>query len=116
MNGSQLRMELSRDGLVSVLALTGRIDSTSANDLEAWLNKLFASGETAVLIDFAAVQYLTSAGFRVLLVATDEAARRAARIALCGIAGIVRELFDISGLADAFAIHNSRAEGVAQLS
>jgi anti-anti-sigma factor len=80
------------------------------------LSDLITSGEKAVLIDFAAMQYLTSAGFRVLLVATDEAARNAARIALCGIAGIVRELFDISGLADAFAIHPSRAEGVAQLS
>jgi anti-anti-sigma factor len=79
------------------------------------LHGLIASGEKSILVDFANVLYLTSAAFRALLVATDEAERCAARFALCSLAGQVRELFEMGGLLDAFTIHPSREEALAKL-
>jgi anti-anti-sigma factor len=61
------------------------------------------------------VAYLTSAAFRVLLVATDEAERHAAGLALCGILGQVRELFEMGGLLDAFTIFGSPEEAIEKL-
>ena len=57
------------------------------------LTNLISSGERAILVDLGAVLYLTSAAFRVLLVATDEAERGAARLALCNVIGHVSVLF-----------------------
>jgi anti-anti-sigma regulatory factor len=51
----------------------------------------------------------------VLLVATDEAERNAARMVLCGLAGQVRELFEMGGLLDAFTVHGSREDALAKL-
>src|ERR1700680_1028477 len=106
----------TRAGSVCIVTLSGRIDSTSASDVMAELTRLISSGEKNILVDLGAVLYLTSAAFRALLVATDEAERNAARLTLCSVMGHVRELFEMGGLLDAFAILGSREEAIARLS
>ena len=115
MSDSALTVAETRSGQVCIVAVSGRIDSTNANDLLTRLNNLLASGEKIVLVDLQSVVYLTSAAFRVLLVATDEAERNAARFVLCSVLGQVRELFEMGGLLDAFTILGSREEAVAKL-
>lgn len=105
----------TRVGSVCIVTLSGRIDSTNANDVMAVLTRLISSGEKSILVDLGAVLYLTSAAFRALLVATDAAERQAAGLALCNLGGHVRELFEMGGLLDVFVIHNSREEGLKQL-
>jgi anti-anti-sigma factor len=108
-------MEGSHAGPVCILSIGGRIDSGNAADLLDRLNGLLLSGEKTILLDFNDVLYLTSAAFRVLLVVTDEAERNAARVVLCGLAGQVRELFEMGGLLEAFTIHGSREDALAKL-
>lgn len=115
MNTSALNIGQSRAGNVCVVSLSGRIDSTNANDVMNELMRLISSGEKSILVDLGDVLYLTSAAFRALLVATDEAERQAATFALCSLAGHVRELFEMGGLFEVFAIHNSREEALKQL-
>lgn len=105
----------SHNGQVCVVALNGRIDSSNANDLISHLTNLISTGEKSILVDFAQVLYLTSAAFRALLVATDEAERAAARFALCNLVGHVRELFEMGGLLEVFTILPSREEALKQL-
>ena len=112
MGVNSLEIAELRSGKTCVLALSGRIDSTNAEQLNARVSKLFADGEKNLVVDLKEVLYLTSAAFRVLLVATDEAERRAARFALCSVLGQVRELFEMGGLLDAFIIHPSREEAL----
>ena len=116
MASSTLTVAESRSGGVCVVALSGRIDSTNANDLIARFNSLISSGEKSILVDLGAVLYLTSAAFRALLVATDEAERNQARLALCSVLGHVRELFEMGGLLDAFTVYGSREEAVTKFS
>jgi anti-anti-sigma factor len=114
-NGT-LNIDRTSVGKVCVVTLSGRIDSTNANEVMAALTQLVASGERLIVVDLGAVLYLTSAAFRALLVATDEAERQASKLALCSLAGHVRELFEMGGLLEVFAIHNSREEALSQLS
>ena len=113
---SALSIGQTRAGNVCVVTLSGRIDSTNANDLLSELTRLISSGERSILVDLGSVLYLTSAAFRALLIATDQAARQAANLALCSLAGHVRELFEMGGLLDVFTIHSSREDGLKQLS
>ena len=115
MSDTALRMVDSRAGAICVLSISGRIDSGNAAELQDRLNGLLSSGEKTLLLDFKQVLYLTSAAFRVLLVATDEAQRNAARLVLCGLAGQVRELFEMGGLLEAFTVHGSREDALAKL-
>jgi anti-anti-sigma factor len=104
-----------RTGRACILALAGRVDSTNAEQLIGRISSLLETGEKYVVVDFKEVLYLTSAAFRVLLVATDSAERSAARFVLCGVMGQVRELFEMGGLLECFTIHASRDEAIAQL-
>jgi anti-anti-sigma factor len=115
MNKTALRMEDSHAGPVCILSIGGRIDSGNAGELLDRLNKLISSGEKTILLDLKEVLYLTSAAFRVLLVATDEAERNAGRVVLCGLAGQVRELFEMGGLLEAFTVYGSRGDALAKL-
>jgi anti-sigma B factor antagonist len=115
MSNTALGMQQGHAGEVCVVSISGRIDSSNAAELLDRLNKLLSSGEKKILIDFKDVLYLTSAAFRVLLVATDEAERNAARVVLCGLLGQVRELFEMGGLLEAFTVHGSREDALASL-
>ena len=115
MSKTALRMEDSHVGPVCILSIGGRIDSGNAADLQDRLNGLLSSGEKTILLDFKEVLYLTSAAFRVLLFATDEAERNSARVVLCGLAGQVRDLFELGGLLEAFTVHGSREDALAKL-
>ncbi len=115
MSESALTIAETRQGPACVVALTGRIDSSNASTLLTSLANLIAAGEKAIVVDFAAIVYLTSAAFRALLVASDQAEKNGARLALCGVAGQVRELFEMGGLLKAFNIHASREDACTRL-
>ena len=115
MSANSLEIAEMRSGQACVLALSGRIDSTNADQLIERVSALFKAGEKSLVVDLKEVLYLTSAAFRVLLVATDEAERNTARLVLCSVLGQVRELFEMGGLLDAFTIHGSREEALARL-
>jgi anti-anti-sigma factor len=112
---SSLKLAQTRSGEVCILALLSRIDSTNANDLLEQLKRLLSAGEKAIVVDFSGVPYLTSAAFRVLLVATSEAGSAATRFALCSLPSQVRELFEMGGLLEEFVIFGSRDEALAKL-
>jgi anti-anti-sigma factor len=112
-SNSALGIEETREAGVCIVALSGRVDSTNASELTARLSGLISAGEKSIVVDLAAVMYLTSAAFRALLVATDQAERSTAQFALCNLAGHVRELFEMGGMLDLFTIHASRQEAIA---
>ena len=115
MNELSLGITELRSGKACILALNGRIDSTNADRLSGRVNMLLETGEKTLVVDFKEVLYLTSAAFRVLLVATQEAERRAASFVLCSVIGQVHELFEMGGLLESFTILASRDDALAQL-
>jgi anti-anti-sigma factor len=115
MAGSTLLMDEFRNGGVCVLALSGRIDSTNAEALLTRLKDLLAAEREPVLVDLSRVIYLTSAAFRALLVASQEAERRGVAFALCGASVQVRELFEMGGLLEAFTMYASREDAIGKL-
>jgi anti-anti-sigma factor len=115
MNTETLSITESQHGTLCVLAVIGRIDSSNAEKLMARLKGLIASGVTTVLVDFGAVKYLTSAAFRVLLVANGNLKEKNGRLAMCGVTGHVRELFEMGGLLQSFTIFPSREDAFSKL-
>jgi len=84
-------------GTATVLDAVGRIDSVTAKALEDKLVGLIKEGPRALIIDFARVDYISSAGLRVLLVAAKQSKAVHCKLALCSLKAQVRDVFDISG-------------------
>jgi len=80
------------------------------------LQALAASGAQPIVVDLAALDHMTSAGFRCLLRAERYARETAGRLVLCGLQGITRELFEISGFLGVFTVAHSRDDAIRQAS
>ncbi len=102
--------ELQEGGAV-VLVLSGRLDSTTHKALDDKLAGVI-TGPGATVLDLSAVDYVSSAGLRVLLKAAKQAKSVSNRLALAGVRPAVKEVFDISGFTSLFVIHPDRASAV----
>lgn len=89
------------DGTV-IVKLQGRIDSGNASQLTEHLKALAQGGFADITLELEKLEYLTSAGFRTLLVTTDAAEEAGGSLSLCNLSEEVRDLFDLSGLSSAF--------------
>jgi anti-anti-sigma factor len=108
-------MELREEQVngVTALSVKGRIDSTTAPALGQKLEAVVAAPASRLVVDLRELEYISSAGFRVLLVAAKRADETGSRLLLCGLSGKVRQLFDLGGFQDLFAIAASRDEAIA---
>ncbi len=98
-----------------VLAPAGRIDSDTAAAFEARLLLAAEHGEGKVVVDFAQVEYISSAGLRALLAGAKKVQNAGGGVALCGINMNVREVFEVSGFLAVFTARDGRAEAAAAL-
>ncbi len=110
-------MQISEEKVndVTVVSLKGRLDASTSGALESVLNGLAAQKDAKVLVDAAALEYISSAGLRVLLAAAKQFKKVQGRIALCALSANVKQVFEISGFTSIFAIYPGRAEGVTAL-
>lgn len=84
---------------VVVVAPTGQLDHANAQRLqEALASVLDGAGSrpSALLFDFSGVEYISSMGLRVLMVAAKQMRSQNARIAVAGLQPVVGEIFDIA--------------------
>jgi anti-sigma B factor antagonist len=103
------------DGVVTIVAIKGRLDSVTAPTLGERLSSALAAPSRRLLIELSQLEYISSAGFRVLLIAAKQAAETNGQIVLAGVSGKVRQLFDLGGFLDLFRICGSRDEAIAAL-
>jgi anti-anti-sigma factor len=102
------------DGHV-VVALSGRIDSTAAVEFEEKLIEVIDSGTNVMIVDFLHVQFISSAGLRVLLLAAKKVKPTGGKLILSDMSKDVREVFDISGFSSIFEIQDNVAKAIASL-
>ena len=86
----------------AAVSLEGRLDTTTAPDLEREL-KDSLDGVNELTLDFSKLEYISSAGLRVLLSA-QKRMNRQGEMKITHINEIVREIFDVTGFADILTI------------
>ncbi len=80
------------------LALAGRLDTTTAPELEKEITAVPAE-VTLLVLDFSALEYLSSAGLRVILAAQKKMQKQGA-MQVSGVNESVMEVFEITGFSD----------------
>jgi anti-sigma B factor antagonist len=100
---------------IAVVSLKGRLDINTHAQLETELNALAGKGQAKVLIDVKDLDYISSAGLRVLLTAAKQFKKINGIIALAALAPTVRQVFEISGFATIFALYPTREEALAKM-
>ena len=88
---------LEKQDAVSVFRLNGRLDSNTSQGFEEKVFGAISDGSKSMVIDFKDIDYISSAGLRVILKATKALRREKGKIMLCSMQDYVKEVFEIAG-------------------
>lgn len=110
-------MEIDEEVLEQALVLAprGRLDSTTAPVLQEQLMQRIDAAP-ALLIDCSGLDYVSSAGLRVLLMGGKQSKQKGHGYALCSLQDTVREVFEISGFLSVLSCYPDRAKALSALS
>lgn len=86
------------DGTTLTIEIIGRLDTTSAPKLEAEI-KASIDGITKLVLDFANLEYISSAGLRVLL-KSQKTMMKQGEMIIINASETVREVFELTGFMD----------------
>ena len=108
-------MELSTvsHGHAIVLAVTGRLDVVRLPPFEARLFDLIAEGHRRIIVDLGGLDYISSAGLRVLHVAAKRLKPEGGRLLLAAPRDLVRQVLEISGFSEMLETYATIEEAVA---
>lgn len=95
-------IQKSINGTELSLALEGRLDTMSSPELDAMLKESL-EGVTSLVLDFEKLEYISSAGLRVLL-STQKAMNRQGGMKLIHVGEMIMEIFDVTGLTEILTI------------
>ena len=110
-------MEISeerKDGFL-IFCLEGRLDATSSKMFEEKILAVIDAGETRFVVDLSRLNYVSSAGLRVFLLASTRLKPTGGKVVLCSVQDPVKEVFDIVGFSSIFSISNSKDEALQNL-
>ena len=82
---------------VNIFKLHGRLDSNTSPTLEKKLADAIQNGAKSMVIDFENLDYISSAGLRIILKTTKDLKRSQGNIVLCSMQDYVKEVFEIAG-------------------
>jgi len=94
----------------TVVTVEGRLDTISAPDFERKVQERIAEGETRFVIDLSKLEYISSAGLRSILIAGKSTTATGGQLCCCGLHGVVKKVFEVSGFTSLFPVHNSLEE------
>lgn len=100
---------------VTVVAVAGSLDSNTSPKAQQALDGILASGARKLAVDFTALDYISSAGLRVLLGIAKRLGGTGAgggALRLFGLNETVREVFDISGFSTILAVFATEADAL----
>jgi anti-anti-sigma factor len=105
----QISTRTSND--IHIVAISGSLDSSTSPEGQKSLDAVLASAKKIVL-DFSQLDYISSAGLRVLLGAAKKLRASGGTLGMFGLNQSVREVFEISGFASILPIYQSEAEAL----
>jgi len=108
-------IQKEENGIVSI-AIKGRLDADSSMEAEKVVKDALGGEAKRLLFNLGELDYLSSAGLRVLLGAAKEMRRREGKIVLCALNEFVKEIFEVSGFQSLIPIADSVESGIKILS
>lgn len=104
-----MNINTERDGGRLVIKTEGRIDGSNASDFQNSVEAVITSEDSTVILDFENLDYISSAGLRVILLIAKDLKQKDKKFAICSLSDMVREIFMISGFDQIIDVHDDLA-------
>ena len=105
-----MNIKKEKIGNFTVLKIKGRIDTVHSSALEGEVNQLFDNGEKNLIFNCSGMDYISSSGLRVFLVAQKKAISINGKLYLSNMQPAIQEIFRISGFSNLFRIFDTQEE------
>jgi anti-sigma B factor antagonist len=102
-----------RDGSVTIVSIVGSLDALTSPQLNEVLEREIQAGRVKLVADFGKLEYISSAGLRVLLSAVKETRRRNGDVRLAAVQADVTKVMEMSGFISILKHYPDRAAAVA---
>ncbi len=96
-----------------ILNIEGRIDTTNFNEFENEIVGVIGAGEKNIVLNCKGLNYISSSGLRVFLIAQKKLMALNGKLHLCEMQPAIKEIFDISGFSTIFKIFETEEEALA---
>ena len=110
-----MQVDWSRNSGVLVAKPVGRIYSSNYMDWQTALESGIGSDDTAMVVDFTQVPYISSAGLRVLLMTSKQFDGPGRAFGICQLSRTVRKVLAASGFERVIAVYESEPAAVAAM-
>lgn len=107
-----MQIVVSNENNITLLTFDGRLDTQTAPEAQTLLTEAIAGEGKRVVIDFDQLDYISSAGLRILLIAAKQLKASQGEIRICNLNQVVQEVFDISGFSSIFQVFGSKADAL----
>ena len=99
-----MKIEITKNNEVVVAAVAGRLDTVTSSEFEKELSVYFLSPRLELVLDCSAMEYISSAGLRVVLMAHKSLTANGGRFVIRNLSKEVRSVFDMIGFSNILAI------------
>jgi anti-sigma B factor antagonist len=110
-----MKVQLTSQGDIQVLELSGELDYHSSPELREKLTELTAKQAPKILVNLSGVDYMDSSGIATFVEAFQKSKRYQGRLILAALTPTVRGVFEIAKLDSIFEIASTVAEAVGSL-
>ena len=98
---------------VDLVEINGRIDSSTAPQLEQALQKIIREGRYRIVVDMSETDFMSSAGLRALLSALKQVRRfNRGDVRLASLPDKIKKAFDLAGLLEVFKVYDNSVDAV----
>jgi anti-anti-sigma factor len=107
-------MEINKEIIngVTVVTISGRLDTTNYSDLDKYLTELIADGNLSILLDCKDLVYISSSGLRVFLKALKSLDEKGGKLAVCEFNERIKDIFKVSGFTELFDYYSAKADAL----
>lgn len=107
-----MNIDIRESGGVQILAFEGNLDTNTSPEAEAKINELIEGGAGKLLVNFEQLNFISSAGLRVLLATAKKLGGKGGTLKICTLNSTVQEVFDISGFGTILSVMKTEDEAL----
>ena len=107
-----MQIETRESQGIQIVAFEGNLDTNTSPEAEMKINELIDGGAQKLLVNFEQLNFISSAGLRVLLATVKKLKASGGDLRICSLNATVQEVFDISGFVTILSVKSTEEEAL----
>ena len=107
-----MKIETRESQGIQIVAFEGNLDTNTSPEAESKINELIDAGNQKLLVNFEQLNFISSAGLRVLLATVKKLNASGGDLRICSLNATVQEVFDISGFVTILSVKSTEEEAL----